>query len=341
MTQEFENPYAGKIEAVYTFPLPHNAAVDDMTMLIGDRIVRGNIKRREEARPSTKRRAIKAGSPACSIRSAPTSSPSRSPTSQPGEKVKITISYVETLEVRSRRLRFRLPMVVAPRYIPAKRLPDRPNASTPPVTPPGTRAGHDISVEGDARCRRADRRPAIAPRTMSPSHRPDARARPRCICKDKAVIPNKDFVLQYDVAGQAHRRRRARASRLARGGFFTLILQPPDRVTQAEIAPKELVFVLDTSGSMSGFPIEKAKETMKLALDGLNPRDTFNLITFSGDTHILFPAPGAGDAGKPPHRRSSSCASRSGSGGTEMMKAIRAALDAVRISRTTCASSAS
>ena len=49
--------------------------------------------------------------------------------------------------------------------------------------------------------------------------------------------------------------------------------------------------MLDTSGSMSGFPIEKAKETMKLALDGLNPRDTFNLITFAGDTHILFPQP--------------------------------------------------
>jgi Ca-activated chloride channel family protein len=51
------------------------------------------------------------------------------------------------------------------------------------------------------------------------------------------------------------------------------------------------VFVLDTSGSMSGFPIEKAKETMKLALDNLYPYDTFNLITFAGDEHILFPEP--------------------------------------------------
>jgi Ca-activated chloride channel family protein len=50
------------------------------------------------------------------------------------------------------------------------------------------------------------------------------------------------------------------------------------------------VFVLDTSGSMEGFPIEKAKETMKLALDNLYPSDTFNLITFAGDTRIMFPS---------------------------------------------------
>ena len=75
------------------------------------------------------------------------------------------------------------------------------------------------------------------------------------------------------------------------GGFFTLILQPPERVTAEDVTPKELVFVLDTSGSMNGFPIEKAKETMKLALDDLYPHDTFNLITFAGDTHILFPEP--------------------------------------------------
>jgi len=77
---------------------------------------------------------------------------------------------------------------------------------------------------------------------------------------------------------------------------------------------------------MGGFPIEKAKETMKLALDGLYPQDTFNLITFSGDEHILFPKPVP--ATRENLRKAQEfLASRSGSGGTEMMKAIRAALD--------------
>ncbi|MFL6282254.1 MAG: VWA domain-containing protein, partial [Pyrinomonadaceae bacterium] len=86
------------------------------------------------------------------------------------------------------------------------------------------------------------------------------------------------------------------------------------------------VFVLDTSGSMSGFPIEKAKETMKLALEGLNPQDTFNLITFAGDTHILFdePVPATPENLE---KAKSFLESRSGGGGTEMMKAIKAALD--------------
>ena len=108
--------------------------------------------------------------------------------------------------------------------------------------------------------------------------------------KDLAVIPNKDFVLRYDVSG-GKIEDAILTHRANRGGFFTLILQPPDKTNVEDITPKELVFVLDTSGSMSGFPIEKAKETMKLALDGLNPRDSFNLITFAGDTHVLFPQP--------------------------------------------------
>jgi Ca-activated chloride channel family protein len=105
-----------------------------------------------------------------------------------------------------------------------------------------------------------------------------------------------------------------------------MILQPPERVTAEDVTPKELVFVLDTSGSMSGFPIEKAKETMNLALEGLYPRDTFNLITFAGDTHVLFPVP---VAATPENLRKAQefLASRRGGGGTEMMKAIRTALD--------------
>jgi Ca-activated chloride channel family protein len=114
--------------------------------------------------------------------------------------------------------------------------------------------------------------------------------------------------------------------RSSTGGFFTLILQPPERVAAEDVSPKELVFVLDTSGSMSGFPIEKAKETMRLALDNLYPADTFNLITFSGDTRILFPAP---VPATPENVRKAQMFlnASSGGGGTEMMKAIRASLD--------------
>jgi Ca-activated chloride channel family protein len=139
------------------------------------------------------------------------------------------------------------------------------------------------------------------------------------------MIPNKDFVLSYDVAGK-NIQDALLAHRSDKGGYFTLILQPPDRVTAEDVTPKELVFVLDTSGSMNGFPIEKAKETMKLALDSLYPADTFNLITFAGDTNILFPQP---VAATPANLKKAQAflAERSGSGGTEMMKAIQASLE--------------
>ena len=174
----------------------------------------------------------------------------------------------------------------------------------PPVTPEGTRAGHDISVEVHL--------DAGVPVESLESRTHDVaieRPNPRQAVvklRDKAVIPNKDFILKYAVAGH-----RVEDAVLTHTGYFTLLLQPPDRVQPEEIAPKELVFVLDTSGSMSGFPIEKAKEAMGLALDGLHPRDTFNLITFAGDTHILFPNPVPATAGEPPPgARVSECAVR-------------------------------
>src|SRR5205085_4646701 len=129
---------------------------------------------------------------------------------------------------------------------------------------------------------------------------------------------------RYDVAGK-QMSDALLTHRDARGGFFTLILQPPERVAPADAIPREIVFVLDTSGSMEGFPIEKAKATMKLALEHLNPQDTFNLITFAGDTHILFPAPVYPTA-ENMQKAQAFLASRNGEGGTEMMAAIRAAL---------------
>ncbi|HEX6185863.1 MAG TPA: TonB family protein, partial [Pyrinomonadaceae bacterium] len=193
----------------------------------------------------------------------------------------------------------------------------------PPIAPQGTRAGHAVSVEVTL--------DAGVPveELKSPSHeieveRPSA-AGARVRLKSLATIPNKDFVLRYGVAG-----RKIQDAVLThadgRGGYFTLILQPPARVTAEDVTPKELVFVLDTSGSMQGAPIEKAKETMRLALESLYPQDTFNLITFSGDTHILFDQP------VPATRENLAKArrfleTREGVGGTEMMKAIKAALD--------------
>ena len=143
--------------------------------------------------------------------------------------------------------------------------------------------------------------------------------------KDLKTIPNKDFILRYDVTGKRIQDG-ILMHRSAKGGFFTMMIQPPESFAAKDVNPKEIVFVLDTSGSMSGFPIEKAKEAMNLALDGLNPRDTFNLITFAGDTRILFEKPVPATEDNLDLAREFLNSSRGG-GGTEMMKAITAALE--------------
>jgi len=301
VTQEFENPFKEKIEAVYTFPLPQNAAVDDMTMLVGDRTVRGKILRREDAQAVYE--AAKNNGQTASLlnQERPNIFTQSVANILPDEQIKITISYVETLNYENGSYEFVFPMVVGPRYIPGSatgatgngfapntnRVPDG-SVITPRPAPQGMRAGHDVSL--DLTLDAGVPIDALASKTHDVSIERSGDHQAHVTLKDEATIPNKDFILRYDVAGtkisdavMTHAN--------GTGGFFTLILQPPERVTAEDVTPKELVFVLDTSGSMSGFPIEKAKETMKLALDNLYPYDTFNLITFAGDEHILFPGP--------------------------------------------------
>jgi len=328
VTQQFQNPFQEKIEAVYTFPLPQNAAVDDMTMIVGDRTVKGKILRREEAQAVYE--AAKSNGQVASLldQERPNIFTQSVANILPGQEVKITISYVETLKYEKGAYEFMFPMVVAPRYIPKPGDSDAPGVAdasrlNPKVTPAGTRSGHDISLDVtlDAGL--------MVDSVNSSTHvveieRPDVHTA-HVRLRDNATIPNKDFILRYDVAGKSIQDALL-THRSGKGGFFTMILQPPEQVTVADVTPKELVFVLDTSGSMQGFPIEKAKETMKLALDSLYPSDTFNLITFAGDTQILFPAPVRATKANL-SKAQAFLSSRSGSGGTEMMTAIKAALE--------------
>ena len=324
VTQEFENPFQENIEAVYTFPLPQNAAVDDMTMIVGERTVRGKILRRQEAQAVYDAAKTKGQVASLLDQERPNIFTQSVANILPGEKVKITISYVETLKYEAGSYEFVFPMVVGPRYVPAAMAAAPDTARIlPPVIPEGMRAGHDVSLDITI--------DAGVPIDLigSKTHVLDVeRNDPRYAnvkLKNATTIPNKDFVLRYEVAGQKIQDAFL-THRSSRGGFFTLILQPPERVAPEDVTPKELVFVLDTSGSMSGFPIEKAKETMSLALNNLYPADTFNLITFSGDTRILFPEPVPATA-ENLRKAQAFLAGTSGGGGTEMMKAIKASLD--------------
>ncbi len=321
VTQEFENNFAEKIEAVYVFPLPNNAAVDAMTMRIGERTIRGQIRKREEAKEIYE--AAKSNGQIASLLDQERTNIFTQSVANilPGEKVTIEISYVETLKYEAGSYEFVFPMTVGPRYIPGSVAPNDAQKITPPVAE--TRAGHDISIEVKLDAG------VLIEKVESKSHQIEAAMLSansyNVTLKDEKTIPNKDFILKYDVAGKRIEDA-VLTHRSEKGGYFTLILQPPDSPRVEDVTPKEIVFVIDTSGSMSGFPLDKAKESMKMALDGLNPQDTFNLITFAGDTAILFEKP---VSATPENLKKAQAflESRQGGGGTEMMKAIRAALE--------------
>ena len=328
LTQKFTNPYPDPIEAVYTFPMSDRAAVDRMMMRIGDRLIKGVVKEREEARRiyEAARQAGKAASLLDQER--PNIFTQSVANIMPKANIDVTISYVEYLKYEEGEFEFSFPMVVGPRYIPGSptghgtdQVPDA-GRITPPITPEGTRAGHDISLTVLLDAGLSIQSIHSVLHKVEVERPTDAKAIVR-LAKRKE-IPNRDFVLKYAVASEAIEDA-VLTHHGDKGGFFTLVLHPPKRVAADEATPKEMIFVIDCSGSMRGFPIEKAKKTMQLCIERMNPKDTFNLISFAGGTGYCFREP------RPNTRESRAQALKylrelEGRGGTEMMGAIRAAL---------------
>jgi Ca-activated chloride channel family protein len=335
--QEFSNPTAEPIEAIYTFPLSQDAAVDRMEMRIGDRVIKGEIRRREEAR-AIYEAAKQAGQTASLLdQERPNIFTQSVANIMPGEKIEITISYVELLKYADGEFEFSFPMVVGPRYIPGggsapapmttgTDTPEVPDASkiTPPITPKGTRAGHDISlrvaIDGGVPLR------DIESKLHEVKISGQGETRAVVALANRATIPNKDFVLRFRVAGDD-----VQTGLFAHGsgdgtGYFTLIFMPPEAPPASYVTPKEMIFVIDTSGSQQGWPIEKAKETMALCIDQMNPGDTFQLVAFSNDAVPCFDKPQPNTA-ETRAKAQSFLAGLEGAGGTEMMKAVLAALD--------------
>jgi hypothetical protein len=211
-----------------------------------------------------------------------------------------------------------------------------PDASriTPMPVKPSERAGHDVSVRvtidsgGPAITDVSSELHAVT--VGSAANAPAGGSTRTVTLDDRKTIPNRDFILRWKVADASiepafftHVSESSDAA--VKGGYFALLLEPPARVAPAEVRPRELVFVLDVSGSMNGFPIEKSKALARKAIASMRPNDTFNFITFAGATSVLWPEP------KPATEENRRAAEEFvngayGAGGTEMMAAVNAAL---------------
>lgn len=328
--QSFENPFMQPLEAVYIFPLPDEAAVDDMEIKIGDRSIKGNIKKREEAQQIYEK-AKQEGRTAGLLEQERDNIFTQSLANiKPGEQINVTIRYTESLKFEAGNYEFVFPMVVGPRYIPGTTIDnsgdtDRvPDASriTPPVVPEGMRSRHDIhlTVEIDAGL--------PISQVRSPSHQLKIEHSGQIVRIQLAredTIPNKDLILRYQVSGQ-ETQSTVLTQTDDRGGHFTIYLIPALSYSIDEIVPKDVVFLVDTSGSQSGDPLQKCQELMRRFINGLNPNDTFTILDFSDRVRQLSKTPLANTA----ENRAKAIAyinNLQAAGGTEMLSGIRTAIN--------------
>jgi len=334
VTQQFHNPYDQKIEAVYVFPLPQNAAINEFIMTIGDRRIRGIIRERQEAERIYQEARSQGYVASLLTQERPNIFTQKVANIEPGKAIDVNIKYFNTLAYVDGWYEFVFPMVVGPRFNPpgftdgvgavARGKPGISGQKTEvQYLKPGERSGHDISLAVDIDAGVAIEQVACSSHVITQSPTTPETLTVKLSSLDS--IPNKDFVLRYKVAGKTVKSALV-THQDERGGFFTLMLYPPENLSYLKRAPMEMIFVLDCSGSMNGKPIAKAKQAITRALKKLQPDDTFQVIRFSNNASQLGPAP---LPATPEHIRRALAyiESLDGSGGTMMIEGIKAALD--------------
>ena len=295
VTQTFSNPFRSPVEAVYVFPLPDDSAVHDMTMTAGNRVIRANIQKRAVARQQYEQAKAEGRRAALLDQERPNIFTQSLANLLPGETVKITLQYVAPLRYDDGVYTLNFPMVVGPRYLPGATLPGEsqgrgangdtdvvPDGSR--ITPPQARSGRDIEVAVRVNAG------TVIEDLWSISHRLEvdrpSSAQMNLSLNPMDTLPNKDLVVRWRVSGT-----QARAAVLAAGGAFALMLNPEARDMHIPATPKEMVFVIDTSCSMNGAPLDAAKRAMTQALQQMNADDTFMLIDFADHASSFHDAP--------------------------------------------------
>lgn len=334
VTQQYHNPYDGKIEAVYVFPLPDDAAIRDFVMQIGERKIRGIIREREEAR-KIYLAAREQGHVASLLTQERANIFTQSVANiEPGKQIDIKITYFHALPYADGAYHFHFPMVVGPRFNPPGM---KEGVGTVAHGATGTSgqktevhylhpteiSAHDLSLEVDIDAGVPIQELSSVSHVIKVERPGPARVKVTLSPHDR--IPNKDFVLRYKVAGKAVQAGLA-TFRDETGGYFALMLQPPAALADVPAAPREMVFVLDCSGSMDGEPIAAAKRALRKCLQRLGRNDTFQIVRFSDTRSSLGPKP---VAATPENVRGGLryLESLTSEGGTMMIHGIRAALD--------------
>ena len=343
VSQRFQNPTGRWMEGIYVFPLPEDAAVDTLTMKLGDKVIAGVIAEREQAK-KTYTEAKSEGRAASLIeQERPNMFTASVANIPPGDAISISIEYQEKLTWRDGGFGLRMPLVVGPRYIPPLRpltvVGGGPSLVTDPVpdagriTPPlrhpdeGLANPVRIAVSLNAGMALTDIRSA-SHKILVQDHDADRGDGPITVTLAAGPVPaDRDFVLDWKPAAEAM----PKAVMFEQVGetdrhVLMMVMPPATAADRIEGLPREVVFILDTSGSMHGDSIAQAKAAMKFALERLRPEDRFNLIRFNNTYSKLYPEAQQAT----PDRIQQALgylAALEAEGGTEMLPALKAALD--------------
>lgn len=327
VVQAFRNSGTQWASATYLYPLPEDAGVDSLKMVVGQRIILGEIRRRAEAEEMYER-AEAAGQRAALVEAErPNMFTNRVANIGPGDTVLIEIEYQAPVTVRGGEYSLRLPLVVGPRYVPPHTLGSAEGvrdaqATTAPLAHPSAGPLNPVSLE-------VHLQPGFPiANLISPFH-PIAVEREgaegRIVRLAEGEVPaDRDFELRWRSAAADGAVGLFR-ERLGGQDHLLAMVTPPVDDRRRPAAPREMIFVIDNSGSMAGESMEQARASLMLALGTLRPADRFNVIRFDDTMTQLFDSPVAAS----PDQVALAlryAESLEAEGGTEMLPALRAAL---------------
>ncbi|WEX86118.1 marine proteobacterial sortase target protein [Sinorhizobium garamanticum] len=340
VTQRFENPSKGWVEGTYVFPLPEDSAVDTLKMQIGDRFIEGKIKPRAEAKEIYEQAKAEGKKAALLEQQRPNIFTNQVANIGPGETIVVQIEYQSGVRQSNGGFSFRFPMVVAPRYNPqpivntvdidgrsgyavSEPVPDREKIEAPILDPKENAKVNPVTLTVNLKAGFP-----IASVT-SPYHEIETASLDelsrRITLKSGSVPADKDFELSWKAI--EGKNPYAGLFRETVGGktYLLSFVTPPSAVETGKAVRREVVFVIDNSGSMAGPSMEQAKESLALAISRLDDDDRFNVIRFDDTMTVHFPELVAAT----PDKREDAIAfvrALTADGGTEMLPALEAAL---------------
>jgi Ca-activated chloride channel family protein len=341
--QTFHNPGNRWAEGIYVFPLPAQGAVDHLRMIIGERIIEGQIKERAQAR-KTYQRAKQAGQRASLVEQ---ERPNMFTTSlaniAPGESISVDIEYQQTVHYSDGVFRLRFPLVVGPRYIPGKALGVEEQITafagtgwaqattqvadaariTPPVRHPDLGPINPLTLDIHLN---AGMPLAEVISTYHPINQHlNAEGHYRIQLADGPVPADRDFELVWRAPDAAAPTAAWFVEQKGAQQYGLLMLVPSQQTAETPGIGRDVVFVIDTSGSMHGDSIKQARSAMSLALDRLTGHDRFNIIRFNNTADSLFTQTEVADTNNLTLARQF-VRSLEANGGTEMLPALEMAL---------------